>query len=77
MSHLPHLPPGTAKNNFAPATARDSLVHGSFRPGFSEDTEKPGAVDDAAVAEWAKDLQDNGIKRVVCLLKDEEVKYYQ
>ena len=75
--HLPHLPPDTAKFNFAPASTRDSLVHGSFRPGFSEATEKPDSVEDADVAEWAKHLQENGIKRVICLLKDEEVKYYK
>ena len=77
MSHLPHLPPDTAKYNFAPASARDSLVHGSFRPGFSVDTEKPGAVADSEVAQWARELQDNGVKRVVCLLKEEELQYYQ
>ena len=77
MSHLPHLPPDTAKYNFAPASGRDSLVYGSFRPGFSEATEKEGAVDDSEVAQWATDLQANGIKRVVCLLKEEETKYYK
>ena len=41
------------------------------------DTEKPGAVADSEVAQWARELQDNGVKRVVCLLKEEELQYYQ
>jgi hypothetical protein len=78
MSHAhAHLPPDNAKHNFAAGSKLDVLIYGSSRPGFSVETEKPGAVDDADVAVWAKDLQEQGIKRVVCLLKDDELKFYR
>ena len=43
------------KFNFAPISGKDGNVLGSHRPGFlpNEENEKPGAVDDALVADWA------------------------
>ncbi len=75
--HPPTHPPDTAKFNLAPASSRDSVVYGSFRPGFSPETEKADSVEDSAVAEWAEGLKAQGIKRIVCLLKEEELKYYK
>eukprot|EP00292_Cryptomonas_paramecium_P020222 CAMPEP_0113690128 /NCGR_PEP_ID=MMETSP0038_2-20120614/17593_1 /TAXON_ID=2898 /ORGANISM="Cryptomonas paramecium" /LENGTH=181 /DNA_ID=CAMNT_0000611367 /DNA_START=1 /DNA_END=546 /DNA_ORIENTATION=+ /assembly_acc=CAM_ASM_000170 len=77
MAHHPQLPADVAKNNFAPASSRDLLVFGSSRPGFSPDNEKAGAVDDADVAKWVQDVKENDIKRVVCLLKKDELDYYK
>jgi hypothetical protein len=71
------LPKGTPPHNFGPATQRDNLVYGSFRPGFSETTESAGAVKDEDVAVWAKFMSDQGVKRVVCLLNDDELQFYR
>jgi hypothetical protein len=40
------------KHNFAPGSQRDSLVFGSSRPGFSEESEVPGGVNPDDVANW-------------------------
>jgi hypothetical protein len=71
------LPPGTAKHNFAPGSRLDTLVHGSSRPGFSPESEMAGAVDNVDVSAWAMDMKEKGIRRVVCLLKDKELKFYR
>lgn len=48
-----------SKCNFAPISSRDDVVFGAHRPGFlpNEENEKPGAVDDALVADWCKFMQ--------------------
>jgi hypothetical protein len=71
------LPPNNSPHNFGPATARDDLVYGSFRPAFSEATEKAGSVDDADVAIWAAFMKENGVKRIICLLNDDEMNFYK
>jgi hypothetical protein len=71
------IPTGNSAHNFGPATARDDLVHGSFRPGFSEATESRGAVNDDDVLIWAKFMQSQGVKRVICLLNDDELQFYR
>jgi hypothetical protein len=76
MQHDP-LPPGTSPNNFGTASGRDDLVYGSSRPGFSEETEKAGAVEDADVALWAAFMREKGVKRVICLLNDDEMDFYK
>ena len=69
--------PNNAPHNFGAASSRDDLVYGSFRPAFSEETEKAGSVEDADVAVWASFMRENGIQRVICLLNDEELKFYK
>jgi hypothetical protein len=78
-AHVTHdsLPKGTPPHNFGPATTRDHLVYGSFRPGFSEVTESAGAVKDEDVVVWAKFMSDQGVKRIVCLLNDDELQFYR
>ena len=75
--HHDSLPEGTPPHNFGPATPRDNLVYGSFRPGFSENTESAGAVKDEDAAAWAKYMSDQGVKRIVCLLNDDELQFYR
>ena len=72
-----NLPEGNSPHNFGPATPRDNLVYGSFRPGFSEATESAGAVQDEDVAVWAKFMSDQGVQRIVCLLNDDELEFYR
>ena len=51
------------KFNFGAISPLDDSVFGSHRPGFlpNEENEKPGAVDDALVADWC-----SFIKSQVC-----------
>ncbi len=76
MQHDP-LPPSNSPHNFGPATARDDLVYGSFRPAFSEATEKANSVEDADVAVWTAFMKENGVKRIICLLNDDEMNFYK
>jgi hypothetical protein len=52
------------KYNFAPISGKDGNVLGSHRPGFlpNEENEKPGAVDDALVAEWAAFMKSQKVR---------------
>ena len=79
MAHHAHdkLPEFNSPHNFGPASLRDDLVFGSFRPAFSEETEGKGLVEDADVAQWAKFMREQSVKRVVCLLNDEELDFYK
>lgn len=72
-----NIPIGNAAHNFGTATSRDDLVYGSFRPGFSESTETRAAVKDEDVSLWADFMKSHGIKRVICLLNDEELEFYR
>jgi hypothetical protein len=46
------------KHNFAPGSQRDSLVFGSSRPGFSKESEVPGGVNPADVANWCAFMKE-------------------
>lgn len=52
------------KYNFAPISEKDGNVLGSHRPGFlpNEENEKPGAVDDALVADWASFMKSQQVE---------------
>ena len=50
------------------ASDRDSLVHGSLRPGAEQDPEGGKPVTEQEVLEWAEFMKARGIKRVVGLL---------
>ena len=54
-----------------------SLVYGSERPGNAEELNKSAAISPAAVEEWATFMKAQGITRVLCLLNDEELGFYQ
>jgi len=60
-----------AEYGFGPAAKGEKLVFGSQRPG------NPGKfVQKQVVEEWVAYIKKQGIQRVVCLLPDEELKYY-
>mmetsp|Transcript_13752 Transcript_13752/g.20763 ORF Transcript_13752/g.20763 Transcript_13752/m.20763 type:complete len:205 (-) Transcript_13752:191-805(-) len=61
--------------NFGPATEGDSILFGSCRPGYG-DNEVDGAIKEEEVEGWISHMHDNGIKRVLSLLGDDEVKWY-
>lgn len=51
---------------FAPASENESIVFGSARPGYSNEQ----------VTEWIKFMQNQGIKRVCCLLPESQLALY-
>jgi hypothetical protein len=55
-----------APRNFAPASARDAIVYGADRPGYT-----PADVD-----AWIDDMLARGIRRVVCLLEPARLERY-
>lgn len=52
--------------NFAPASARDAIVYGADRPGYT-----PELVD-----EWIEFMRARDVQRVVCLLSDARLRKY-
>ena len=59
------------KYNFGPANEGEQIVYGSERPGF--DFHSVGARD---VSRWISFMRNNGIKRVCCLLTEEQLDFY-
>jgi protein-tyrosine phosphatase len=60
-----------AEYGFGPAAKGEKLVFGSQRPG------NPGKfVQRQVVDDWVAFMKRQGMRRVVCLLPDEELKYY-
>jgi protein-tyrosine phosphatase len=57
--------------NFGPANEGEQIVYGSERPGF--DFHSVGARD---VSRWITFMRTNGIKRVCCLLAEEQLDFY-
>lgn len=57
--------------NFGPVLRGDTLVFGSQRPGYSSKD-----VPNSKVEEWMDYMENNGIKRVVCLLGT-QLGYYE
>jgi len=57
--------------NFGPVWT-DGIVFGSQRPGYHS-YERP--IKQSSIEKWLDDMEENGIKRVVCLL-DEKLEYY-
>mmetsp|Transcript_25077 Transcript_25077/g.40491 ORF Transcript_25077/g.40491 Transcript_25077/m.40491 type:complete len:217 (+) Transcript_25077:1-651(+) len=66
---------GTKDFNFAAASEGDSILHGSCRPGYG-DNETPRGVDMALVDDWVAFMQSQDVKRVVSLLGDDELEWY-
>lgn len=58
-------------HNFAKASPRDPFIHGAERPGYREDD--PSKY----VPEWIAYMKNQGIERVVCLLDDRQLAYYE
>jgi protein-tyrosine phosphatase len=59
------------KFNFGPASKNEKILFGAQRPGWP----KP-RVEQREVDEWIGHMRLNGIKRVICLLDDEEISRY-
>ncbi|MCW1967356.1 MAG: dual specificity protein phosphatase family protein [Anaerolineae bacterium] len=57
--------------SFAPAAEYETHVFGSCRPGYPNKV-----VDDAAVRAWLEFMDRQRIRRVCCLLGDEQLAYY-
>lgn len=57
--------------NFAPASPRDAFIHGAARPGRGLDE----PAED--IAPWIAYMREQGIERVVCLLDDHQLAYYE
>lgn len=57
--------------NFAPASPRDAFVHGAERPGYRD-------IDPTTdIAPWIAYMRSQGIERVICLLDDDQLAYYE
>lgn len=57
---------------FAPARIGEGIVFGAERPGYASES-----VDLAVVRDWIVFMQENGIRRVCCLLPYEQLAYYR
>ncbi|EKX34737.1 hypothetical protein GUITHDRAFT_155640 [Guillardia theta CCMP2712] len=67
-----------AQFNFGASSEREGeTIHGSERPGSSEDLNKPGAIGMEMVEQWAKFMSEQGIKNILCLLNEEEHTFFQ
>ena len=58
-------------HHFAPASRDDTVVFGACRPGY-RDTK----VSDEHVSEWIQFMKQQSIKRVICLLDQAQLEYY-
>ena len=60
-----------ADYGFGPSSREDENVYGAQRPGF------PGKfVQKQVVDEWIAFMKKQGIKRIICLLSEDELGYY-
>lgn len=60
-----------AEYGFGPPAKDEKLIFGSQRPGY------PGKFVQRQVADdWLAFMKSQGVRRVVCLLADDELKYY-
>ncbi len=57
--------------NFGPAFEEEKFVFGSERPGFNS-----RSVSQDSVMEWVSFMKEHGIKRVCCLLPDNQLVFY-
>lgn len=56
---------------FAPASFEEQIVFGSERPGYGSRD-----VPESQVDEWLSFMEQQGVKRVCCLLDEEQLDYY-
>lgn len=61
-----------ARHRFDAASDRETIVFGSSRPGYPSNE-----VPRETVAEWIKNLQDASLKRILCLLDERQLSYYE
>jgi L-asparaginase len=81
----PKTPRDTARHarfNFSAASARDGLVFGAEKPGFVHPnpalpvTPRGGLVGEETVDEWSEVMRAHGVRRVLCLLNDDELGFF-
>jgi len=60
--------------NFSKASERDSIVHGCESPGNPQEGDISSAE---TVARWMNFMSGRGIKRVVCIMNDAELKRFE
>jgi protein-tyrosine phosphatase/phosphohistidine swiveling domain-containing protein len=60
-----------SNHNFGPASPDEQIVFGAERPGYR--SEQVGLN---SIKEWISFMKNKGIKRVCCLLPEEQLKYY-
>ena len=78
----PRDTPRHARFNFSAASARDGLVFGAEKPGFVHPnpslpvTPRGDLVGKETVDEWASEMKAQGVRRVLCLLNDDEMGFY-
>jgi hypothetical protein len=59
------------KYHFSPASSYDELIFGAQRPGYPNWPVKPSEV-----AAWIGFMRQREISRIVCLLPEEQLRYY-
>ncbi|CAE8631911.1 unnamed protein product [Polarella glacialis] len=67
---------GFARLNFAPASSRDSIVHGVERAGMKNEFDKPGAIPKDAMAAWREFARAQGVRRGISLMTEEEMSWF-
>jgi len=74
---------GRARFNFLAASERDSVVFGAERPGQAKpnpeapSTPRGPQVPSIIVDQWSAHMRSKGIKRVVCVLNESELGFYE
>lgn len=56
---------------FAPARPDETIIYGAQRPGYSSRN-----VDASRVSDWISFVQKSGIRRICCLLPEDQLAYY-
>ena len=57
---------------FNPASRTEKIVYGAERPGFPKESVYRGVVED-----WIRFMQEQGIRRICCLLTENQLDYYR
>lgn len=67
----------SCKFNFGPVAANEKIVHAGSRPGVGKEFESNGRIGKEEIAEWSKFMKTKGMKRILCLLSPDELKWYK
>ncbi len=57
---------------FAPASPEETVIYGAQRPGYSSQN-----VDASRVSDWISFVHKSGVRRICCLLPDNQLAYYR
>lgn len=64
---------GAAPFNFGPASSRDSILHGSSKPGHGS---SGSAIKQDDMTPWVEFVKSRGVTRVLSLLADDEIEEF-